>query len=82
MVIQQKPRGMSKAINELQLLNSAQTGTIGVTLNMIGHSHDCDCDLQTWDCSKGPFSSILGFFDPLPLSMSNLHNLSRTPVHN
>ena len=57
-VIQQKPGGMSQAINELQLLNSAQTGTIGVTLNMIGHSHDCDCDLQTWDCSKGPFHSI------------------------
>ena len=27
------------------------TGTIKVELTYVGHSHDCDCDKKTWDCS-------------------------------
>ena len=29
----------------------SQTGIIAVRMDFTGHSHDCDCDLQTWECS-------------------------------
>ena len=29
-----------------------QTGNIAVVMDFVGHSRDCDCDEQTWDCSR------------------------------
>ena len=33
-------------------LVSSETGSIRVALTYQGHSWDCDCDKETWDCSK------------------------------
>ena len=29
-----------------------QTGVIDVVMTYAGHSHDCDCDTSSWQCSK------------------------------
>ena len=30
---------------------SSTTGNINVALTYVGHSHDCNCNKKTWDCS-------------------------------
>ena len=30
----------------------SQTGNIEVKMDFVGHSQDCDCDRQTWICSR------------------------------
>ena len=37
---------------------TSTTGTIGVKMDFIEHSHDCDCDVDTWSCS--PQFSVTG----------------------
>ena len=35
---------------------SSTTGRIDVVLKYVGHSHDCDCDKTTWECSPEAMS--------------------------
>ena len=47
---------------------TSTTGTIGVKMDFIEHSHDCDCDVATWSCSaegkvtgRAPVEAVMRF---------------------
>ena len=35
-----------------QVIELASSATLTFEIDLVGHSHDCDCDTSTWECAK------------------------------